>query len=136
MTEPKSKPKTKKAGRPAGSKNAKHVADAPASRCPSCDSTNRSKYGAITTVVSSGVDASGKPYTEIVWRTCRCLDCGQTRRDRSFEYTAPQKRKPAPKTESAQPPKEVQDEQCLDGKPTQPPPLFVPTPLGVSPPGS
>lgn len=57
-----------------------------ASRCRACGSTNRTGYHHVTVQEYAGVTGDGRPYTSIVRRRTECLDCGQTRIDRSFEY--------------------------------------------------
>lgn len=75
---------TIKRGRPVGSRNVRDVVDVPASRCPKCDSTRKTilhrtdqEYG--------GIDPNGQPYTLIIRRLVRCLDCQQCRIDRTYE---------------------------------------------------
>lgn len=72
-------------GRPPGSPNVKTVVDVPASRCPICNSTERSDYLDRTGQEIEGLDSDGKPYDLIVRRRTRCLGCGQLRIDRTFE---------------------------------------------------
>jgi hypothetical protein len=61
------------------------VNEAPASRCPNCDSTSRSDYQNTVRRRISGIDDDGRPFEWIVWRSCRCLKCGQWRRDKTHE---------------------------------------------------
>lgn len=72
-------------GRPAGSANVKATADAAASRCPACGSTNRNAYEGTPNVQEYSGESNGQPYTHIVRRRCQCADCGQYRIDRTFE---------------------------------------------------
>ncbi len=74
----------KRRGRPAGSPNVDTVIDVPASRCPICQSTRRSEYEGRMVQPYAGMQ-NGSPYTHIVRRRTRCLDCGQVRIDRTFE---------------------------------------------------
>jgi len=71
-------------GRPIGSKNIRTEAVAEVSRCPQCGSTEREKYENPTEIEQGGV-RDGKPFTHIVWRSTRCVACGQSRRDRTYE---------------------------------------------------
>jgi hypothetical protein len=108
------------------------VVAVPPSRCLKCKSTARTPYGAKTTSAIAGIDSAGNPYTSIVWRTCACADCGQTRRDKSFEYSPtppPNKPEHTPKRPIAPPITETRENLCPVGNPTPSPPLFVPTPL-------
>ncbi len=78
----------RKPGRPKGSRNAEVpvVKVQPSSVCPRCGS------GELATI-----DGSGKRYWNrrtmrfgqqvIVWRTCRCRECGQVRVEKSYEQT-------------------------------------------------
>lgn len=75
----------KKIGRPEGSPNREYLqADAPPSKCPACQSTERGPYVDKVDQPIVGVH-DGKPHTHVVWRGCKCLQCNQWRRDRSFE---------------------------------------------------
>jgi len=99
-------------GRPKGSKNAVDVVVVERSHCPKCGSARRSEYWGRTAQKCSGLRAdatlrpcsakpatqgeaessgasslrstSGTPYTAIVRRRCRCLDCGQVRIDKEY----------------------------------------------------
>lgn len=62
--------------------------DAPATRCPQCQSENRERYENVTRQEFSGRDGAGREFRAIIRRWTRCSDCGQTRIDRSFEYIA------------------------------------------------
>jgi len=72
-------------GRPKGSKggNVDTVTVEP-SRCPRCGSTRRSDYYGKTEQTFRG-EHGGRPFTHIVRRRTKCLDCGQTRIDRAYE---------------------------------------------------
>ena len=82
-------PKTKKTrprGRPRGTKNLQAVViTVQPSRCPRCGSTRRSEYWGKTVQEYAGIDPEGRPYTHIIRRRCRCLDCGQVRIDKTYE---------------------------------------------------
>ena len=72
-------------GRPKGSTNA----DADGiivepSRCRRCGSTRRGDYYGKTGQAFRG-EHNGQPFTHIVRRRTKCLDCGQVRIDRAFE---------------------------------------------------
>jgi hypothetical protein len=78
-------------GRPLGSKNL--VVDEvrlELTRCKKCGSANRGKYLNRRVHLWSGKDANGRPYTRIVRRRTKCLDCGQLRDD--TEYLADDER--------------------------------------------
>ena len=64
----------------------KSVVIVPASRCEDCDSTRRTEYTNKRTHPYAGLDGDGRPFTAVVWRNTTCLDCGQARTDRTFEY--------------------------------------------------
>lgn len=87
------------AGRPAGSKNTKTTADAFPSRCPNCDSTERTPYTNTLEQPYCGIDAAGNPYTHIIRRNTRCEVCDTPRIDRTFENrtagTTPEPLEPA-----------------------------------------
>lgn len=71
-----------------GAKNIeKRINTVEPSRCinAQCGSTAREDYDGKT-VIDIGGEHDGKPYTRVVYRPTRCLDCGQTRTDRTFEY--------------------------------------------------
>jgi hypothetical protein len=56
------------------------------SKCQSCGSTRRSDYRGVTMQYVGALQAAdGTNYNTVVWRYCNCLDCRQTRCDRSFE---------------------------------------------------
>jgi len=79
---------TDKPGRKPGSRNKEYVhAISYPGRCPACQSTNRSPFipGGTTTQEIEGNDPQGEPYDAVVWRKCKCLDCGQLRTERSYE---------------------------------------------------
>lgn len=75
-------------GRPQGARNHQiEHAEGQLTRCPKCGSTARGPYGQRLVQQRIGVDASGQPYTQIVRRRTKCLDCGQHRMDRHVEFT-------------------------------------------------
>lgn len=55
------------------------------SRCPQCNSTERTPYYATVRRPISGVDALGRRYTAIIWRRTKCVSCGQFRCDKTYE---------------------------------------------------
>ena len=73
----------KRPGRPKGSPNISAKVVVEPSRCPACGSSRRTKYENPVRVDFSG---SGLECVAIVYRTCRCLDCGQARRDQEKVY--------------------------------------------------
>jgi len=77
-------------GRPKGSTNADaDVITVEPSRCRRCGSTRRSDYYGKTEQAFRG-EHNGQPFTHIVRRRTKCLDCGQLRVDRAYE-NRPQK---------------------------------------------
>ena len=76
------KPKTKT---PAPAAEPRVVVDAEPRACPKCGSARRSGYAHVRGFDYPGVLPSGRKYNRVVWRNCRCLDCGQVRVDRSHE---------------------------------------------------
>ncbi|MGB3087843.1 MAG: hypothetical protein WBC53_09000 [Phycisphaerae bacterium] len=71
-------------GRPKGSKNATDVVVVERSHCPKCGSGRRSEYWGKVVNRYAGLRADGTPYTAIIRRRCRCLDCGQVRIDKEY----------------------------------------------------
>jgi len=65
-----------------GSKNATDVVVVQRSHCPKCGSSRRSEYWGRMVQKCAGLRPDGTPYTAIVRRRCRCLDCGQVRIDK------------------------------------------------------
>lgn len=51
------------------------VGEAAISRCRKCSSTRRSDYTSTRTVKANGCT--------VIFQTCRCLECGQVRTDKS-----------------------------------------------------
>ena len=72
-------------GRPKGSKGGSvDLITVEPSRCNRCGSTRRSDYYGKTEQAFQG-EHNGQPFTHIVRRRTRCLDCAQTRIDRTYE---------------------------------------------------
>ena len=90
----KAKPRnTAKRGRPHGSKNIERdEVDVIGSRCKRCGSSERAPYTSDPVRQRfSGIDpVTKRPYTQIVWRRTKCLNCGQHRIDKCYE-NEPQK---------------------------------------------
>lgn len=88
-TPPKPQPEaTKGSGRPPGSPNAQYdEVEVQVVACRRCGSTERSPYFGIRRFPYCG-EKDGRPYNRIVWRSCRCLQCGQHRREKTFEQSA------------------------------------------------
>lgn len=58
--------------------------DVAPSSCKMCGSTERSEYSNTRHIDASGTCAiTGRTYTQVIWRDCTCLDCGQKRCDRT-----------------------------------------------------
>lgn len=76
-------------GRPPGAENrAYDTVDKTVTRCKKCGSTDRSEYkkrheDKLNITLNSPVD--GHPYNVIIYQRCKCLACGQWRKDRSYE---------------------------------------------------
>ncbi len=80
-------------GRPKGSKTKERdETTAELSRCQKCGSTERAPYTSKLVQEYAGV-IDGKPFTRIVRRRTKCLDCGQHRVDRFYENRPARKRK-------------------------------------------
>ena len=56
--------------------------------CPKCGSEKRTPFFASTVQKHRGVAPDMKPYTRIVRRRTKCIDCGRTRIVRTYEYLA------------------------------------------------
>jgi len=61
-----------------------HVLDVKQSYYPKCGSGRRSEYWGKVVNRCAGLRADGTPYTAIIRRRCRCLDCGQVRIDKEY----------------------------------------------------
>lgn len=72
-------------GRPKGSTNIDVSVLVEPSRCPRCGSSQRTKYENPNRIDFPG---SGLDCIAIVYRTCRCVDCGQARRDQEKVYAS------------------------------------------------
>lgn len=59
------------------------------SRCKKCNSTRRAEYKTKQVHNQGGIGPDGLPYTRIVRRLTKCLNCGQARTDRTYEYDPP-----------------------------------------------
>jgi hypothetical protein len=79
--------KTRRPGRPAGSRTkSRDQAEARASRCRECGSTNRTAYRQKIEHEHGGHHhRTGEPFTHIVKRWTSCADCGQARIDITYE---------------------------------------------------
>lgn len=75
-----------KRGRPKGAKNVEvDIVEAPPTACRKCGSTARAPYFNRREVAVSGLCTQTKqPYTSIIYRRTKCLDCGQHRDDRTL----------------------------------------------------
>jgi len=72
-------------GRPKGSgQSPPDFVNVEPSRCKRCGSTRRSDYYGKTEQAHRG-EYNGRPYTHIVRRRTKCVDCGQLRIDRFYE---------------------------------------------------
>lgn len=81
-----SRPVKKVRGRPAGSRTQNNSGQSQPSRCPKCQSTERTPYSQTREIKINGEDPVFGAYTHVVRRWTRCKGCGQARTDRSFEY--------------------------------------------------
>lgn len=71
-------------GRPPGGP-ATGSGTASVSKCPKCESTRRTPYNNTKAIPSAGNHPDFGRYTHIVIRHTKCLKCGQSRVDRSYE---------------------------------------------------
>jgi len=72
-------------GRPKGAKTeARPTVEVGISKCRACGCTDRSAYTNIRTANISGSHPTFGLYTTIVWKRCRCLQCGQARDDKVY----------------------------------------------------
>lgn len=78
-------PERKQRGRPQGSANIESVVTVAASRCAACGSTERAPYSNTRELDHGGTTTDGQDFTHVVWRSTRCLKCGQARVDKTFE---------------------------------------------------
>jgi predicted RNA-binding Zn-ribbon protein involved in translation (DUF1610 family) len=77
---------TKRKGRPRGARTADRLrSDVVASRCPRCQSTERTPYRHVRTLAQQGLAPDGRPYTNILLDATACQNCGQARIDRRYE---------------------------------------------------
>ncbi len=54
------------------------------SSCKMCGSTERTEYSNTRQVELSGTcQVTGRVFTQVIWRDCTCLECGQKRCDRT-----------------------------------------------------
>jgi uncharacterized Zn finger protein len=74
---------SKRPGRPKGSINVRDIVEVEASRCKKCGSSRRTKY---ENAVRRDYAGNGLEFIAIIYRTCRCEDCGQARRDQEKVY--------------------------------------------------
>ena len=70
-------------GRPKGTKNITELADVKPSRCTMCGSSRRTPY---ENTDYRDYDGAGLEYIGMYYRSCKCVDCGQARRDREPVY--------------------------------------------------
>jgi hypothetical protein len=54
-------------------------------KSPKCGSSRRSEYWGRLVQKCPGLRTDGTPYTAIIRRRCRCLDCGQVRIDKEYD---------------------------------------------------
>lgn len=82
---------SKRPGRPKGAKTIKELVEVVPSRCPKCGSSRRTKYQNTYYRDFSG---QGLKFIGIKYHACKCLDCGQSRRDLEKVYPAEQESPP------------------------------------------
>jgi hypothetical protein len=70
-------------GRPKGQTKEKVTVIVEHSKCPKCGSVERSNYNNIITYDIVGIH-NGIEYVRVVFRSTKCLSCGQIRKDKSF----------------------------------------------------
>jgi len=74
----------KRPGRPKGSKNAVDVVVVERSPAAAGGSARRSEYWGRMVQKRPGLRADRTPYSSIIRRRCRCLNCGQVRIDKDY----------------------------------------------------
>lgn len=80
------KKRSQRPGRRPGSKNREvQQVLVQGGACPKCNSTNRTKYTQTRKQHHTG-ERDGKPFNQIVRRWCQCVDCGQWRIEKHFEF--------------------------------------------------
>lgn len=87
---------TRKRGRPKGSKTRSLPrCDVDASRCPHCESTERSAYQQTQTVnLPNTVEGDdGVRFNTVILRVTVCLNCGEPRQDKTRELRVRKKKK-------------------------------------------
>lgn len=72
-------------GRPPGAKTIKDIAEVMPSRCTKCGSSRRTEYSNTDYRDYAG---AGLQFVGIYYRSCKCLDCGQSRRDLEKVYVS------------------------------------------------
>lgn len=72
-------------GRPEGSKTTREIGTVELSRCPKCNSTERTPYRNKRESECGGKTLDGKPFTHVVWQSTTCAKCGQHRTDKTYE---------------------------------------------------
>lgn len=78
--------KTKRTGRPVGSKNRDYQESvALPSVCKQCNSTERETLGNPQEVESCGTRPDGTEYNTVINRRVRCTQCGQHRIEKTYE---------------------------------------------------
>ena len=76
--------RTRKAGRPTGSRNTEHpVVDVPMPTCTECNCTEFRVLKRLPDVVHSGLRGS-QPYTRIEFRRVQCLQCNNVQMHRCY----------------------------------------------------
>jgi len=81
-----------RAGRPKGSKNVQApLVPVELAHCPKCGSTDRQRIPGRSPRVfpHAGLNGQGRPYTAVIWRHCRCSQCGQRFVERAYENRLP-----------------------------------------------
>jgi hypothetical protein len=76
---------SRKRGRPKGSANITAIVEVQPSRCRTCGSSRRTKY---ENAERRDYSRMGLEFIAVIYRTCRCLDCGQARRDQEKVYAS------------------------------------------------
>lgn len=79
-------PQAGKPGRPPGARTKKwEIVETVPAACPKCGSTKRAPYKGSPIEKAILGERGGRMFTHVVWRRTHCLQCGQHRKDKSFE---------------------------------------------------
>lgn len=75
-------------GRPVGAATTSVVNHVDTSTCPACGSSARTGYNGCSRVDTGGELPDGRTYIAVWFRPCKCLECGQNRVDKSYDFSS------------------------------------------------